>query len=99
MPALVCRVLGHYQGSPHFIVIVCPAVTRVGDVSRCPGGSYAETKTLTIVGGQVKVFSIFLVSSGLLGLVALAIAIGVHLFLAAVGHYAPWEQIWAGELR
>jgi hypothetical protein len=99
MPALVCRVLGHYQGSPHFIVIVCLAVIRVGDVSRCPGGSYAETKTLTIAGGQVKVFSIFLVSSGLLGLVALAIAIGVHLFLAAVGHYAPWEQIWAGDLR
>jgi hypothetical protein len=51
---------------------------------------------LTIAGGPVKVFSAFLVSIGLLALVALAIAIGVHAFLTAVGHYAPWEQIWAG---
>jgi hypothetical protein len=51
---------------------------------------------LTIAGGQVKVSSVFLVSAVLLALVALAIAIGVHVFLAAVGHYAPWEQIWAG---
>jgi hypothetical protein len=50
----------------------------------------------TIAGGPVKVFSVFLVSIGLLALVALAIAIGVHAFLAAVGRYAPWEQIWAG---
>jgi hypothetical protein len=48
---------------------------------------------LTITGGQGKVFSLFLVSIGLLALVGLAIAIGVHLFLAAVGHYAPWKQI------
>ena len=51
---------------------------------------------LKIADGHVKVFSVFLVSIGLLVLVALAIAIGVHVFLAAVGHYAPWEQIWAG---
>jgi hypothetical protein len=51
---------------------------------------------LTIAGGQSKVFSVFLVSIGLLALVGLVIAIGVHVFLAAVGHYAPWEQIWAG---
>ncbi len=51
---------------------------------------------LTIAGGPVKVFSACLVSIVLLALVALAIAIGVHAFLAAVGHYAPWEQIWAG---
>jgi hypothetical protein len=51
---------------------------------------------LIITGSHVKVSSVFLVSIGLLVLVALAIAIGVHVFLAAVGHYAPWEQIWAG---
>jgi hypothetical protein len=44
----------------------------------------------------VKALSVLLVSIGLFALVALAIAIGVHAFLAAVGHYAPWEQIWAG---
>jgi hypothetical protein len=82
--------------SPHFRVIVYPAVTRVGDVSQCPGFRYAATTMLTIAGGQVKVFGALLVSIGLLALVALAIAIGVHLYLAAVGHYAPWEQIWAG---
>jgi hypothetical protein len=32
----------------------------------------------------------------LLALVALAVFVGIHVFLAAVGHYAPWEQIWAG---
>ena len=51
---------------------------------------------LTTVPGQVKVFRVFLLSIGLLALVALAIVIGVHVFLAGVGHYAPWEQIWAG---
>jgi hypothetical protein len=51
---------------------------------------------LTIAGGHVRVSSVFLVSVALVALVALAIAIGVHVFLAAVGHYAPWEQIWAG---
>jgi hypothetical protein len=51
---------------------------------------------LTIGGGHVKVFRVFLLTLGLLVLVALAIVIGVHAFLAAVGHYAPWEQIWAG---
>jgi hypothetical protein len=51
---------------------------------------------LTIASGQMKGFSVLLVSIGLAALVALAIAIGIHVFLAAVGHYAPWEQIWAG---
>jgi hypothetical protein len=51
---------------------------------------------LTIAGGQTKVFSVFLIAIGLLVLVALVIAIGVRVFLAGVGHYAPWEQIWAG---
>jgi hypothetical protein len=51
---------------------------------------------LTIADGQVKSFSVLLVSIGVLALVVLAIAIGVHVFLAGVGHYAPWEQIWAG---
>jgi hypothetical protein len=50
----------------------------------------------TIAYGRGKVFTTFLVSIGLLALVALSIAIGVHAFLTAVGHYAPWEQIWAG---
>jgi hypothetical protein len=51
---------------------------------------------LTIANGRGKVFTAFLVSVGLLALVALSIAIGVRAFLTAVGHYAPWEQIWAG---
>jgi hypothetical protein len=46
--------------------------------------------------GRLKVFRVLLVSIGVLALFALSIAIGVHAFLAAVGHYAPWEQIWAG---
>jgi dihydrodipicolinate synthase/N-acetylneuraminate lyase len=51
---------------------------------------------LTIASGHVKVSSVFLVFIGVLAVVALVIALGVHAFLAAVGHYAPWEQIWAG---
>jgi hypothetical protein len=51
---------------------------------------------LIIAHGPVNVFRVFLVSLGLLALVALAIVIGVHVFLAGVAHYAPWEQIWAG---
>ncbi len=51
---------------------------------------------LTIAGGHVKVFSVFLVIIGLLALVALVIVVGIRVFLAGVGHYAPWEQIWAG---
>jgi hypothetical protein len=51
---------------------------------------------LTSAGGPVKVFSVFLVTIGLLALVALVIVVGIHVFLAGVGHYAPWEQIWAG---
>jgi hypothetical protein len=50
----------------------------------------------TLTGGNVKTFGVFLVSIGLIALVVLAILIGVHAFLAGVGHYAPWEQIWAG---
>jgi hypothetical protein len=73
-----------------------PTVTPVGDVSQCPGGRYADTTMLAIAGGNVRVFSVFLVSISLAAIVALAIAIGVHAFLAGVGHYAPWEQIWAG---
>jgi hypothetical protein len=76
--------------------ILRPAVIRVGDVSRSPGERYAVTTMLTTAGGHVKVSSVFLVFVGLLALVVLAIAVGVHVFLAAVGHYAPWEQIWAG---
>jgi hypothetical protein len=51
---------------------------------------------LTIAGGHAKVLTVFLLTVGLLALAALVIVIGVHVFLAAVGHYAPWEQIWAG---
>jgi hypothetical protein len=51
---------------------------------------------LTIANGRGRAFTAFLVSVGLLALVALSIAIGVRAFLTAVGHYAPWEQIWAG---
>ena len=51
---------------------------------------------LSIAGGHAKGFSVLLVSFGVLALAALVIALGVHAFLAAVGHYAPWEQIWAG---
>jgi hypothetical protein len=51
---------------------------------------------LTIVGGPAKVLNLFLLAVGLLALVALAVFVGIHAFLAAVGHYAPWEQIWAG---
>jgi hypothetical protein len=51
---------------------------------------------LTIADGHVKVSSVLLVSIGLLALVVLAIAIGIHAFLTGVCHYAPWEQIWAG---
>jgi hypothetical protein len=76
--------------------ILRPAVIHAGDVSRSPGKRYAVATMLTTAGGHVKVSSVFLVSVGLLALVLLAIAIGVHVFLAAVGHYAPWGQIWAG---
>jgi hypothetical protein len=50
----------------------------------------------TVASGEVKIVTVFLVSAGLIALVVLAIAVGVHAFLAGVGHYAPWEQIWAG---
>jgi hypothetical protein len=50
----------------------------------------------TMVVGQVNLFSVFLVTIGLLALAALVIFVGIHLFLAGVSHYAPWEQIWAG---
>jgi hypothetical protein len=51
---------------------------------------------LTTEPARVKVFRVLLISIGLLALVALSIAVGVRAFLAAVGHYAPWEQIWDG---
>ncbi len=51
---------------------------------------------LTKASGDVKVLSVLLVSIALVALVALGVFIGVHAFLAGVGHYAPWEQIWAG---
>ena len=58
--------------------------------------SYADPTMLTKASGDVKVLSVLLVSIGLIALVALGVVIGVHAFLAGVGHYAPWEQIWAG---
>ncbi len=45
---------------------------------------------------RAHMLTTLLVSIGLVALVVLSIAVGVHAFLAAVGHYAPWEQIWAG---
>jgi hypothetical protein len=51
---------------------------------------------LTKASGDVKALSVLIISIGLIALVALGILIGVHAFLAGVGHYAPWEQIWAG---
>jgi hypothetical protein len=59
-------------------------------------GEYAGTTMVTKASGDVKVLSVLIVSIGLIALVALGIVIGVHAFLAGVGHYAPWEQIWAG---
>jgi hypothetical protein len=59
-------------------------------------GEYAGTTMVTKASGDVKVLGVLLVSIGLIALVALGILIGVHAFLAGVGHYAPWEQIWAG---
>jgi hypothetical protein len=58
--------------------------------------SRLRARMLTTAPGQEKVFRVLLVSIGLVALVVLSIAVGVHAFLAAVGHYAPWEQIWAG---
>jgi hypothetical protein len=51
---------------------------------------------LTKASGDVKVLGVLLVSIGVVALIALGVIIGVHAFLAGVGHYAPWEQIWAG---
>jgi hypothetical protein len=51
---------------------------------------------LTIAGGHAKIVNVFLLAVGLFALAALVIFVGIHVFLAAVGHYAPWEQIWAG---
>jgi hypothetical protein len=51
---------------------------------------------LTRASGDVKVISVLLVSIALVARDALGVFIGVHAFLAGVGHYAPWEQIWAG---
>lgn len=51
---------------------------------------------LTISGGPAKMLNVFLLAIGLFALVALVIFVGIHAFLSAVGHYAPWEQIWAG---
>jgi hypothetical protein len=58
--------------------------------------SYADPTMLTKASGDVKAISVLIVSIGVIALVALGILIGVHAFLAGVGHYAPWEQIWAG---
>jgi hypothetical protein len=84
------------QRSPHFRVNLRPTVTHFGDVSQRPGSKYAVATMLTIANGRGRVFTAFLVSIGLFALIALSIAIGVRAFLTAVGHYAPWEQIWAG---
>jgi hypothetical protein len=51
---------------------------------------------LTIASGHAKVLNVVLLAIGLFALGALAVFAGIHAFLSAVGHYAPWEQIWAG---
>jgi hypothetical protein len=51
---------------------------------------------LIVGGGHGRIFTVFLLSIGMVALFLLVIAIGVHAFLTAAGHYAPWEQIWAG---
>ncbi|MGC2398747.1 MAG: hypothetical protein WA510_03140 [Acidobacteriaceae bacterium] len=61
-----------------------------------PGDRYADARMLIVARGHARVFTVFLASVGLIALVLLAIAIGVHAFLAGVARYAPWEQIWAG---
>ena len=48
------------------------------------------------VEGHGKGLSTLLVTIGVLALLALAVLFGIRVFLAAAGHYAPWEQIWAG---
>jgi hypothetical protein len=48
------------------------------------------------VEGHAKGLSTLLVTIGVLALVTLGVILGIHAFLAAAGHYAPWEQIWAG---
>ncbi len=50
----------------------------------------------TIAGGHAKVLNVVLLAIGLFALGTLAVFVGIHVFLSAVGHYAPWEQIWAG---
>ena len=57
---------------------------------------YADATMLIKASGDVKVLSVLLVWIALIALVALGVVVGVHAFLAGVGHYAPWEQIWAG---
>jgi hypothetical protein len=57
---------------------------------------YADSTMLIKASGDVKVLSVLLVWIARLALVALGVVVGVHAFLAGVGHYAPWEQIWAG---
>jgi hypothetical protein len=51
---------------------------------------------LTVAGAHVNMLSVLLIAIGLLVIVGLVVVVGIHVFLAAVGHYAPWEQIWAG---
>jgi hypothetical protein len=51
---------------------------------------------LRVAESPTNLFIVVLVSIGLIAVVVLAIIIGVHAFLAGAGHYAPWEQIWAG---
>ena len=40
----------------------------------------------------MNVFSVLLVAIGLLVVVGFVVVVGIHVFLTAVGHYAPWEQ-------
>jgi hypothetical protein len=51
---------------------------------------------LTVAHSHVNMLGVLLVAIGLVVLVGLVVVVGIHVFLTAVGHYAPWEQIWAG---
>lgn len=51
---------------------------------------------MLIAGGQARVLHVVLLAIGLFALGTLAVFVGIDVFLSAVGHYAPWEQIWAG---
>lgn len=59
------------------------------------GGGYPSTEMLFFANRQVDIFSVCLVSISLLALVSGDRCRQLGIFVS-VGHYAPWEQLWAG---